>query len=487
MSSLTTALAIAQSALRTTGKQTSIVSRNISEAQNPDYTRRIAAVSSTAPGARSISVQRAVDALLFKNNLNAQSAFQAQQTLYDGMERLGLAVNGVENVSSAATMLGKLQEALQTYSSAPSNRNLGQNAVEAARDLVRSLNDGTNAIQSFRGDMDSQIGIAVNQLNDLLGQFKDANTEIVKGTHSGSDVSDALDRRDALLKQISSLVSVSTFTRTDNDMVIMTADGATLFETVPRSVTFNPNAIYSATTSGNAVYVDGVPLAAGAGGNTNAGGKIAGLLQLRDEVGGTMQSQLDEIARGLITAFAETDPSGTLAPQAGLFTWSGGPAIPASGTLVSGLAGTISLNAAFDSAAGGDPSLLRDGGANGVAYKHNTTGAASYSDLLFSYSKNLDAPMAFDPAASNGTTLSLSSFSTNAISWFEGMRSNASTAADAKAALATQTAESLSNLTGVNVDTEMSMLLDLENAYEASARIIQTINDMLRALLDAVR
>src|SRR5919197_587000 len=121
MSSLTTALAIAQSALRTTGKQTSIVSRNISEAQNPDYTRRTAVVTSTAPGARSVSVQRAVDALLFKNNLNAQSAFEAQKTLYDGMERLGLAVNGTDNVSSAATTLGKLQEALQTYSSSPSN------------------------------------------------------------------------------------------------------------------------------------------------------------------------------------------------------------------------------------------------------------------------------------------------------------------------------------------------------------------------------
>ncbi len=39
-------------------------------------------------------------------------------------------------------------------------------------------------------------------------------------------------------------------------------------------------------------------------------GKIAGLAELRDNASVTYQSQLDEIARGLISAFAETDQSG---------------------------------------------------------------------------------------------------------------------------------------------------------------------------------
>ena len=243
--SLTTALGIAQSALRNTSRQTSIVSRNVSDASNPDYTRRMAVVTSTAPGARSIDVQRAANDLLFKNNLRALASLTGQQTLYDGMERLGLSVNGIDNATSAATAMGQLQQALQTYSASPSNRNLAENAVDAARNMVRTLNDGTRAIQTFRAEMDSEIATAVSELNDLLSQFKDANTDIVAGTRNGRDVSESLDRRDALLKQISSLVSISTFTRSDNDVVIMTKDGATLFETIPRSVTFQPQAIYS--------------------------------------------------------------------------------------------------------------------------------------------------------------------------------------------------------------------------------------------------
>ncbi|TJV71696.1 MAG: flagellar hook-associated protein FlgK [Mesorhizobium sp.] len=481
--SLSSALSIAQSALLATSKQTSVVSRNVADASNPDYTRRIAVVTSTAPGARMVEIQRTANDLLFRQNLQALSAWSGQSTLYDGMDQLDLSVNGVDNASSPSTAIANLQKALQLYATTPSNQNLGTSVVDAAKQVVNSLNSGTKAIQDFRTQADSQIATAVNDLNSLLSQFQDANKAVISGTRSGTDVSDALDQRDALLKKISEYVPVSTFTRGDNDMVITTRDGTTLFETVPRSVTFTPSSGYSAGTPGNTIYIDNVPVSAGIGDNTTADGKLAGLLKLRDGVASTMQSQLDEIARGLITAFAETAPS---QPNAtGLFTWSGAPAIPAAGTLVDGLAGSISINAAFDPSAGGNPALLRDGGANGAAYVVNT-GGASYADLLISYGNKLDQPMAFDTSTGIAVSSGVSDYAANAIGWFEGVRQQASTNADSKQALAARTAEALSNDTGVNVDQEMSLLLDLEHTYQASAHMMKTVGDMLDSLLAAV-
>jgi flagellar hook-associated protein 1 FlgK len=482
--SLSSALSIAQSSLLTTSRQTTIVSRNVADASNPDYTRRIANVVSTTPGARSVDIQRAINEQLFRQNLSALSAWAGQGALSDGMDQLELSVNGVDNASSASTAIGNLQQALQLYATSPSNQNLATSVIDAARQVVRSLNDGSKAIQDFRTRTDGQIATAVNDLNSLLSQFQDVNKAIVAGSHSGSDVSDQLDQRDALLKKISEYVPISTFTRGDNDMVITTGDGTTLFETIPRSVTFSPSAGYAAGAAGNAVYIDNVPISAGSGGDTNAGGKLAGLLQLRDGVASTMQSQLDEVARGLIAAFAETAPA---QPNAtGLFTWSGAPAIPAAGTLVDGLAGEISINAAIDPNTGGDPTLLRDGGANGAAYVANTTGGASYADLLIAYGDRLDQPMTFDPAAGITASVGVTGYAASSIGWFEGVRQQASTAADAKEALANRTAEALSNATGVNVDTEMSLLLDLEHTYQASARILTSVNQMLDALMAAV-
>jgi flagellar hook-associated protein 1 FlgK len=269
-------------------------------------------------------------------------------------------------------------------------------------------------------------------------------------------------------------------------MVIMTGDGTMLYETTPRTVSFQPLSGYAASVTGNAVFVDGVPLTGGSGGNTTASGRIAGLLQLRDTVAPSMQRQLDEIARGLITAFAESDPNGVLADATGLFTWPGGPAVPAAGTIVDGLAGSISINAAMDFTVGGNPVLLRDGGANGAGYIWNTTGAASYSDLLIAFGDELNAPMAFDLAAGLGDSATIDNYSANAISWLESLRQQAWDASETKSALMARTTEALSNATGVNIDQEMSLLLDLEHSYEASARLLKAVDEMLANLLAAV-
>ncbi|MBZ9670563.1 flagellar hook-associated protein FlgK [Mesorhizobium sp. ES1-3] len=481
--SLSSALSIAQSALLATSRQTSVVTRNVADADNPNYSRRIALVTSTTPGARSVDVQRAANDLLFRQNLGALSAYAGQNALYGGMDQLDVSVNGVDNASSPSTAIANLQQALQLYATSPSNQNLGSSVIDAAKQVVRSLNEGSKAIQDFRTQTDGQIDTAVKDLNSLLNQFQDANTAVMSGTRSGTDVSDALDQRDALLKKIANYIPVSTFTRGDNDMVITTGDGTTLFETIPRAVSFAPSSGYAAGAAGNAVYIDNVPVSAGSGGNTTASGTIAGLLQLRDGVASTMQSQLDETARGLITAFAETAPS--MPNAAGLFTWSGAPAVPAAGTLVDGLAGTIKINAAMDPSTGGNPTLLRDGGANGAAYVANT-GGASYSNLLVAYGDQLDKPMTFDPSAGISATSSVADYAANSIGWLQGVRQQASTAADAKEALAQRSADALSNATGVNVDQEMSLMLDLEHTYQASARMMKTVDDMMTALLNAV-
>jgi len=282
-------------------------------------------------------------------------------------------------------------------------------------------------------------------------------------------------------------VPVSVVSRENNDMALVTSSGAMLFDTVARPVTFERIVAYAPGTTGNAVLVDGVPLVAGSGGNTTASGKIAAFMQARDTVATGMQAQLDEIARVLVASFAESDVNGALPDRTGLFTWSGAPNVPAGGTLVTGIAGQIGINAAYDSRQGGNPSLLRDGGANGADYKANVGGNSGFSDQLLKFLDALDAPVAFDAAAGISGSASLTDYTASAVSWIEAIRQNASTAADTKSALYLRTDAALSNAVGVNIDEEMSLLLDLEHSYEASARILAAIDAMFGNLLEAVR
>ena len=154
--------------------------------------------------------------------------------------------------------------------------------------------------------------------------------------------------------------------------------------------------------------VDGVPITGSAGVMLAGSGRLTGLAAIRDDIAVTYQNQLDEIARGLIEAFAESDQSATpsLPDAPGLFTYPGAPAMPASGTLLVGLAGAIRINPSVDPSQGGNLALLRDGGIAGdPAYVYNASGGSAYADRLNQY---VDRPVghallrSVDAAAASG-------------------------------------------------------------------------------------
>lgn len=458
--SLTSALGIAQRSLFNTSRQTTIVSRNVSEQNNADYARRAAILVSTTQGARIAQVQRATNEVLFRQNLSAISSASGHQALSAGLDQLARAANGGSDESSFASLLGRFEEALEIYSAAPSNRNLANEAVESARDISRALNQATAAVQGFRADADGQIKSAVDDLNTYLKEFQSVNQEVVKGTPLGHDINDALDRRDLLLKQISEIVPVSTIGRADNDMMLMTADGIMLFETVPRTVSFSANSTYDANQTGNRVYIDGVPLARGT--NAASPGTIGALMHLRDEVAPTLQNQLDEMAHAMVNVFGPT----------GLFETT-----PPIAITDKGFAGAIRINAAYDGMTGGDPELLR--GPAGTAISDNTQ--------LRDFLTRLADPISISADAGLGSgSKALGAFATDSISWIESQRRSAAQSLESKNALILRTSSALSNMTGVNIDEELSLLLELEQSYQASARIIKAVDDMLKTLMAAV-
>ncbi|WEX78044.1 flagellar hook-associated protein FlgK [Sinorhizobium numidicum] len=475
--SLSTAITIAQSAFNNTAAQTAIVSKNIANAGNADYSRRLALLGSTPNGAQVVSIYRAQNEALLKQSISSIGQSSGQGRLLSGLELLKSSLGGNDYETSPATFLAAFRDSLQTFASTPGNTTMAASAVSDAGDLVNSISTTANAVQNLRTDADKEIALEVEKLNSLLADFEQANNAVKAATAQEQDASDALDQRDTILKQISEIVGISTVTRANNDTVIYTSDGTVLFETMARSVTFTPKTAYDATIAGNRIYIDGVPVAAGAGANTTAEGKLASLLQLRDDIAPKFQSQLDEIARGLVTMFQEGG-----AP--GLFTWAGGT-VPATATVQPGMAATLVVNPL----AKANPLLLRDGGFNGIV--SNPGGAATpnagYTALLEGYIAAMGQDMTFDPATGLDGTSSILDFATSSIGWLEQLRSTASTASDNKSALLARTQEALSKETGVSIDEELSLLLDLEQSYKASAKLVSTVDAMMAALLEAVR
>lgn len=497
---LSATLNIAQASLATNAALSSVLSRNISGVNDPNFSRKIGSLTTSAAGGVTfLGVENATDAALFSNLLSSNADAASSQALADGLGQLERTVNlnatplssagDTSKDSSPATALGTLTAALQTFAAAPADSGSAQGVLVAAKALVGKLNTATNTVQALRTASDGQINDAVKEVNTLLQQFGVVNTAIIAGSASGADVTDALDKRNKILSSISQDIGITTINNPDGGISIYTDSGATLFQGTARTVSFETTGVYTAAVDGNAVLVDGVQVTGSSAVMPIKGGKIAGLAQLRDETTVDYQKQLDQIAAGLISTFAESDQTGGAAPTVpGLFTYQGAPAMPTGSQ--TGLAASIKVNPTVDPSQGGSIVLLRDGGIGGggdPAYTWNTTGADAYTGYITGLMTKLQQPTSFDASSGGASRGTLATYAGSSVSWLETTRANASTTASDRQAVVTQTTTSLSNATGVNLDEQLSQMLDLEHSYQASAQLITAVRGMYDALLSAVQ
>ena len=252
-------------------------------------------------------------------------------------------------------MLANLQSALTTYETSPSSFSAADAAVTAAQNLASSLNSGSAAVANVREQADQDMASSVATINSLLSQFTAANNAVVTGLQAGTSVASLEDQRDSIVTQLSQQIGVSTITAGNGSMSIYTDSGVTLFQDTPRTVSFTPTPTLVDGQSGSSVTVDGVPITGPNSPMPIQSGALAGYAALRDTLAPQYQAQLDQIAGGLINAFAESDQSTppTLPSLPGLFTTPGAMSLPSS-SATTGLAAAIEVNPNVDPSQGGD-------------------------------------------------------------------------------------------------------------------------------------
>jgi flagellar hook-associated protein 1 len=498
--SLSTAFNVISSSFGATAAQIAVVSNNIANVNTPGYSREIAnAVTNSYGGVDVASVTREANAELLEQVSSSTSQAAMQQAISNGLSTLAATVDDSSSASSTSgadqngaspsAMLSHLQSALATYEDSPTSSSAADAVVSAASDLASSLNSASATVAQVREQADQNMASSVSTINSLLNQFTAANNNVVTGLQTGADVSSAEDTRDSIVTQLAQQIGVSTTTAANGSESIYTDSGVTLFQDTPRTVSFTPTPTLVDGGNGNAVTVDGVPITGANSPMPIQSGALAGYAALRDTLAPEYEAQLDQIAGGLINAFAESDQSATPTQPSlpGLFTTPGATSLP-SMTATTGLADAIEVNPNADPSQGGDSTLIRDGGISdpgNPAYTYNTTGSASYTGRIQQLISQISATQSFNPSAGLGSSSSLTDYANASVSWLQAENQQASNASSYQNALATQATSALSNATGVNLDTEMTNMLNLENTYASTAKLLTTVNSMFSALLDA--
>jgi flagellar hook-associated protein 1 FlgK len=335
---------------------------------------------------------------------------------------LSLAEPGTDGINQA---LANFWNAWSDLSKAPDGEAAKQALVQRGNGLVDSIHSvRSQMVAAQTGAQEQYAAIAApgGEISKIAAELADLNNTIAKSFTLGDSPNDLMDRRDVLIDQLSGYGQVS---------VENLANGSTNVSFVDRDT----GVAYPIVADRDATWT-GPPA-----GDWNPGGELGGLLSVGKTPGGMVDGYLADI-----DAFTKSlADSVNSVYQGDFFTYG------------SSEGETISINAAIEVA----PSSLRSG----------STGAAGSNDLALAVSQLRGNP------AIDGVYKAFVAKVGGDLDEATRMRGNAQVLADS-------VENRRQSVQGVSMDEEMSNLVRFQRAYQASARAMSTMDEMLDVLIN---
>lgn len=347
------------------------------------------------------------------------------------------------DTSGIGAAISSFFRSLNGLAANPSDSSLRQNVLAAATNLASSFNQTAGQLNTTRRNLDLNVQQDVQEVNQITSQIASLNRELATTASTGSDYGSFLDQRDALVQKLSGLVDVSVLQQ-GSSLTLTTRQGTAL---VVDSQSFDLKTRLDPKDGTQHIWAQGGDIS-----GTISGGKLGGTVEARDQTIPSMLGQLDTLASALVTNLNDAHKLG--------FDLNGDPG----GNLFDPITGTGA--AAGMSVEITDPNLLAvssDGssGSNGnianlaaVATQtlaNDMTPIQTYANLVFQVGSSI---------------------------------SNANAELMASSNVLQQLQQQQSSVSGVSLDEEASNLLLYQRAYQAAARAISTVDQMLQTAIN---
>jgi flagellar hook-associated protein 1 FlgK len=461
--SLSSIISNAQSGLGAIKAGIAVISDNVANAGVASYSVKTQETSSFDVGGQTFGVRtgqvsRSVNAAL-EASAWAMASSVAGLTV---QSQVLTAINNTQGTPGDGTSLSDVVTALQSaftnLQSQPSSQTEQSAVVAAANTLAGTINSTASTITTERNDVQSQIVTTVAGLNSALATVQSTTQQIIAATASGSSTASLEDQRDAALQTLSSTMNLQYSEQPDGNISLSTPGGLS----IPLDSTFSTqSAVLSPSSTPGSASVPPIMLQSS---NPNippvdvtgqiSGGSLGALIQLRDTTLPGYTASLDNFSANLanqfsaqgLQLFSDGSTSTTLTPYAGLSS-----AIEVNPTVAA------------------TPSLVRDGTSGA-----NSGGTAGFTGVIDNVLNTT--------FGSSGTTPSLETQAQNFVSQQSADTAQAGTSLTNATAYQTTLGTALSNQSGVDVDQQMGLMIQLQNAYQANAQVITTAAQMFTAL-----
>lgn len=462
MSSLFTGFSIGTKALNTAQSAINITGHNISNVNTPGYSRQIAHLEATEParynqkffgtGVNLQSISRAQNLFLYKElvHQNGISSF------YDEKKNILTQVEGLfenDEISGIQNALDDFFNSFYDLSNDPQSSTIRQIILNNGQRLSRMISDKYRNLQNIQKQINEDMGEKINQINNIISQISDLNTKI-SSYGEGQNPNDFLDKRDLLLKELSSLIDISYYETENNSMVIQLANGQPIvagnshfeLEAVINPANNNFYDIQVNYTNSSVNVTQGI-----------TGGEMGAIIDIRDNYIPEYLNRLNTFAENLIEQVNNLHETGF-----GIDGTTGNnffnDAVP----------GQEAINISVDDLIIADPDLIASGsnadpGNNEIALEiaELTNTEIIGNQTLSQYIGGLISRVGSDKYSIDKQSIAQKTIISNLESRKEA-------------------------ISGVNLDEEAIDLIKYQRAYQAAARFISYVDNMTQVVINMV-
>lgn len=461
MSSTFFGLNVALSGVLTNQRALNTVSHNLTNAATPGYSRqRVETAASPAypapavdnavgPGQIGTGVV-ATQHLRLRDqfvdiNYRATTADVGQWTARsDALSNLDTVIDepGDTGVTALLSKFWGTWHALSLQPDSAANR---ETVRHAGQTLAAGFNDLSRQLTQAQAEAGTRIGLGVARVNELAGQVNELNKQIAMVKAVGQEPNDLRDRRDLLLDELASYSDVAVSEAGATGKVTVAIGGQLLVD--------------GSTDTANALAISGTGAATVGGvATTITSGKLRGLVDLRDTtIGGATGylAQLDTLAATVANSVNARHAAGY-----GLDGSTGTAFF--SGTTAATLAVAAPILGSTDKIAASDTPGNLPGGAN------NAVSLAQLQYLV-------------QPIGTSTTTLD--GFYGQFVAKVGVDTDQAKRLQQVQTGVLEAAQTRRDSVSGVNMDEEMSDMVRFQKSYNAAARMITTLDQMLETII----
>ncbi len=466
MGGLLVALNAGKTSLSTNQKVIEIAGNNIANVNTPGYSRQKAILEPypslnfngfmIGQGVQVGDIVREHDAFLSSQIQQKSASYgeaDAKTFPLAELERLfGITDGGL------STEIDNFFDSWQELTANPGGQTERDIVIQRGELLADSFHTAVSELDGVKRNIDESLLSKVDGINDNLQRVADLNTRISAIEASGQSANTFRDERDQLLNDLSASIGIQSLEDKEGNVMIQLPGGQPLVQKG------------TALTLEGEVVADQLQLQVNSNGTTvpvntsTLGGAFKGLLDIRDQLIPDLEGQLDKLAYTLVTEVN---------------------ALHSAGTDLNGTTGNNFFDAPPSPA---PPANIWDGAANaiGVALSSPDEVAAGQTSAPGDNTMALQIAELGNAKIVDGTDTLVGAYSRiSAQVGLEAGQNELATAANE------DTMTQLQNLrdgkVGVSLEEEMINLIQYQKGFEASAKFLSTVDEMMDTILTIKR